>query len=157
MPFRQLPNNSICIFFGNILLNLILHLESYISNKKINRPQPSVFTIAIVEVVFTIVMFYYSLQLYQSGTVSFWTELMVIFSCYLVFNGASLMAIPIGFAMFSGISAILTAVLVFSTANDWGTLSAICLGISFIVNGIERIVMAQLARIVKRKLEECND
>lgn len=44
------------LLFFNIVLNLILHIESYVSNKKVNKPQASVLTIGIVEMIFTVVL-----------------------------------------------------------------------------------------------------
>lgn len=136
----------------NIVLNLYLHCESYISNKKIGKSQSGVLTIIVVEVAFMVLLLVSGVQMFTQGVESFWENLMIVFSCYLVINGALLIAIPIKFAFYSGLSAIGTAVLVFIFADSWGNIPAIVLGVSFIVNGSERVVMAQLARVAKRKL-----
>ena len=77
--------------------------------------------------------------------------LMVAFSSYLVINGACLMALPLGFARICGVSAILTGILVFITADSYGFWPAICLGLSLVVNGGERVVMSLMARAAKKK------
>lgn len=144
-------NVAFVFLFITMLLNLYLHCESYISSKRVGFTNGGVLSIIIVEIVFMILLIVYLVQMLK-GNFEFWETLMIVFSCYLVFNGALLIAIPMEFAMFSGASAIVTAFLVFITANSWGVLPAIFLGISLIINGSERVVMAQLARIAKKKL-----
>ncbi|MFV0556967.1 MAG: hypothetical protein ACK5LM_07705, partial [Lactovum sp.] len=116
------------------------------TNKKLGKVQSGVLTITVIELVFTILLIIYSIQLFTGDINNFWTILMVIYSCYLVSNGASLIAIPLGFAIFSGWSAIVTSAFVFVTSSYWGVFAAIVLGISFIVNGGERVVMAMMSR-----------
>lgn len=137
-----------CLVF-TMIFNLVIHAESYYTNKKLGKVQGGVLTITVIELVFTVLLIIYSIQLFTGDINDFWTTLMIIYSCYLVSNGASLIAIPLGFAIFSGWSAIVTGAFVFVTASSWGVLAAIALGISFIVNGGERVVMAMMSRKAK--------
>lgn len=134
-----------------ILLNLLLHIDSYISNKRIGKVQSGVLIISVVEVCFIALLLWVLVLLPGQGFGERWMPLMVAFSSYLVINGACLMALPLGFARICGVSAILTGILVFITADSYGFWPAICLGLSLVVNGGERVVMSLMARAAKKK------
>lgn len=128
-----------CTAIGiTMVINFALHLESYLVNKRAGYRQANVLTMVITEGIALLLM-----------TTCFWPVLdwkglMILFSFYLVFNGASLMAIPSKFAVYCGCIAVLTAVLLFFFSGSWGTCAALLVGINLLVNGFERVIMSLL-------------
>lgn len=123
-----------CVAIGStMVINCALHLESYLVNKRNGSRQPNVLTMVIAEGI--------SL-LFMSSCFGDWKGLMILFSFYLVFNGASLMAIPSKFAVYCGGVAILMGVLLYFFGCSWCTWAALLVGINLLVNGAERVIMS---------------
>ena len=145
--------------FLTIIINLTLHIESFMSNKKRGRDLPSVLTISIVEIFFVFFLIGNLNQLSAGSFDDFWKTLMIVYSSYLVFNGASLISLLPYVAKVCGCIAIVTGILVFITADSWGILSAVFLGSSLIINGGERVVMSLMAEKARKriKITQCAD
>lgn len=129
--------NVSCAAIGiTMVINFALHLESYLVNKRMGNRQSNVLTMVITEgiaLLFIVVRILPNLD---------WKAFMVLFSFYLVFNGASLMAIPSKFAVCCGSIAVLTGTLLYFFGCRWSSCSAVLVGINLLVNGFERVIMS---------------
>lgn len=128
-----------CAAIGiTMVINFALHLESYLVNKRAGYRQANVLTMVIAE---GIGLLFMAACLWTNPD---WENLIIIFSFYLVFNGASLMAIPSKFAVYCGGIAMLMGVLLYFFGCSWGTCAALLVGINLLVNGFERVIMSLL-------------
>lgn len=126
-----------CAAIGiTMVTNCALHLESYLVNKRAGYRQANVLTMAITEAIsllFMAVCFGPDLD---------WKALIVLFSFYLVFNGASLVAIPSKFAVSCGSIAVMMGALLYFFGCNWDTCAALLVGVNLLVNGFERVIMS---------------
>lgn len=127
-----------------MVINTALHYESYIATKITeHRKNTNVLTMAIAE---TVLLTFFALCLARQD----WQEFAAVFAVYLVFNGASLIAIPSGFACCCGIAAAVFGALLYYFGREPGMLSWILVGLNLIVNGAERIIMSAMGGKKKR-------
>lgn len=123
---------------ATMVMNTALHCEScctsYIMEK---RKQLNVLSMAVAE---SILLLFFGVCLMKMG----WTEFVILFSVYLVFNGASLAAIPSAFARGCGVVTIVLGAAQFLFGRESGPAGTALVGINLIVNGTERIIMSGL-------------
>lgn len=121
-----------------MVINTALHYEScctsYLTEK---RKQPNVLSMAVAE---SVLLLFFGVCLIEMG----WTEFVILFSVYLVFNGTSLAAIPSAFARGCGIVTFVLGAALFFFGREYGTAGAALVGINLIVNGTERMIMSGL-------------
>jgi len=123
---------------ATMVINTVLHFESYISGVLCeNRRQSNTLAMGVTEAV---LLLFFAAGLPTMG----WREFVVLFSCYLVFNGASLMVIPSAVARSCGIAAVTLDAAQFLFGRGFGTPAAVLVGANLFLNGAERIVMSAL-------------
>ena len=123
---------------GTMVINTALHYESYYTAWKTeNRKQGNVLSMAVAE---SVLLLFFGVCLTNMG----WTEFVILFSVYLVFNGTSLTAIPSSFARGCGVTALVLGAALFFFGREPGTAGAALVGVNLIVNGGERVIMSGL-------------
>ncbi len=137
-----------------MLVNLFVHGESYLRNLWAGRRQDNVLTITISEAVIVLLMILEGARMLKQPDGISWNMLLAIFAAYLIFNGASLLTFPVNVAKVSGCIAIISAILVYFSIGMGGVFSAVIIGSSMIINGVERLVMSLMARAVRRKASQ---
>lgn len=147
-------SREICMVSAILTLtvNILVHIRSYIGNKRLGKEQTNVLTISIAESIFLVMMAACAVQIMTADTVLMWQRFATVYVCYLVMNGVSLLGIPLGLARISGFMAILSAVSVYLWGMKWGLQAALWIGVSLMTNGTERVAMT-LMQIRRTRIE----
>ncbi len=123
---------------GTMVINTALHYESCCTAWKTERKkQPNVLSMAVAE---SVLLLFLGVCLTKMG----WTEFVILFSVYLVFNGTSLTAIPSAFARGCGIATLVLGAALFFFGRESDTVGSALVGVNLIANGAERVILSGL-------------